>query len=146
MHFAKFPMLIFSKVYVFHSFHPISTQVHMGLKISKHYCSCSFIWSQPNFMINKAVIREYKAINVLVICQKLKFVAVWNFNMGVTGKILKCAISWKRWNLDFENSWIENSRIWKLVILVGAYVMYFLCLILWFQFGVIRCTLQNSWC
>ncbi len=45
-------------------------------------------------MIIKAAIREYKVINVLAICQKIKkFVALLNFNMGVNGKIVKCAIS-----------------------------------------------------
>ncbi len=57
------------------------------------------LWSDlsQNFMINKAAIREYKGINVLAICQKLKKnVALWNFNMAVNGQSLKCAISWKR--------------------------------------------------
>ena len=54
-----------------------------------------FIRSEPNFLINKAVKGEYKLINVLAICQKLNFVTLWIFNMGVNGK-LKCRISRKR--------------------------------------------------
>ncbi len=65
-------------------------------------------------MINKAVIREYKVINVLLICQKLKKnVALWTFNMGVNGKILKCAISWKRLIVE------RNEKKWN----SGSYVM-----------------------
>ncbi len=45
------------------------TQDHMGLEISKCYHTV-VIRSEPNFMINKAVIREYSY--VLAICQKLK--------------------------------------------------------------------------
>ena len=53
-----------------------------------------FIRSEPNSMINKAVIRECKVINALAICEKLK--VLWHFEIltwGVHGKILKCAIS-----------------------------------------------------
>ncbi len=51
----------------------------------------------------KAVMEQYKVRDNLSICQKKKkIVAVWNFNMGVNGGILKCAISWKQlivaWN------------------------------------------------
>ncbi len=44
-------------------------------------------------MVNKAVIRKYNEINGLEIYQKLqKIVALWKFNLGVNGKILKYAI------------------------------------------------------
>ncbi len=49
------------------------------------------------FMMNKAVIREYKVIHLLVICQKLKM--LWHFEILTwesMGKIVKCAISRKR--------------------------------------------------
>ena len=59
----------------------------------KLYSSYIFIPSEPQFMRNKAVIRKCKVINDLVICQKL--IVLWHFEMGVNGKILKCAISWK---------------------------------------------------
>ena len=65
-----------------------------------------------------------------------KIVALRNFNMGVNGKILKCAISSKR--LIGERD--ENLG---LAVLGSAYVGHFSCQILWVQFGVIRCTLQN---
>ncbi len=60
----------------------------MGAKLN-HYPLPVFIPSEPTFMINKVVMREYKVINVLVICPKLKilnFMAVWNFvNTGANG-------------------------------------------------------------
>ena len=46
-----------------------------------------FIWSGPNFMVNTAVIWEYKAWICLAIWQKVKnFVSLWNFGIGVNGK------------------------------------------------------------
>ena len=51
--------------------------MYMGLEISKCYSSYSFILSKPNFMVNKAVIREYKFIIFLGDLPKIKnFVAV----------------------------------------------------------------------
>ena len=38
------------------------TQDHVGLEVSKRYSSYSLILTEPNFIINKAVIREYKVI------------------------------------------------------------------------------------
>ncbi len=49
------------------------TQDDMGLEISNRYSSYSFYPILANFMINKAVRRECKRINVLAICQKLNF-------------------------------------------------------------------------
>ena len=47
-------------------------------------------------MISNAVIREYKVINVLAICKKIK--NLWHFEIlhGSQWKILTCPISWKR--------------------------------------------------
>ncbi len=45
-------------------------------------------------MINKVVIGEYKLINVLAICQRVKI--VWHFELLIwkpMGKILECAVS-----------------------------------------------------
>ncbi len=48
-----------------------------------------FIESEANFMINNVVTREYKVINVLVICHKIKM--LWHFetfvNTGTYGEI-----------------------------------------------------------
>ncbi len=37
------------------------------------------------------------------------FMALWNFNMGVNGKILKCGISWKRLIVE-RNGWKFGTR------------------------------------
>ena len=43
-----------------------------------------FIRSEQNFLRNKAVIREYKDIKNLAICQKItQIVALRSFNMGL---------------------------------------------------------------
>ncbi len=43
----------------------------MGWKFQNATPSALLIRSKPNFMINKAVITEYKVINPLAICQNL---------------------------------------------------------------------------
>ncbi len=40
----------------------------MGLEIQNATPPTLFIRSEPNFLISKAVMREYKVINVLAIC------------------------------------------------------------------------------
>ncbi len=50
----------------------------MGLEIS-NATPPGFIQSGPNFMINKAVIREFKVSNFLAICQKIK--NLWHFEI-----------------------------------------------------------------
>ena len=53
------------------------TQTHMGLEISKCYSSYSFYPMWAKIMINTAAIVEYKVMDILVICQKIKtFVAL----------------------------------------------------------------------
>ena len=69
------------------------------------------------------------------------FVALWTFSMGVNGKILKCAISWKT-----AHRRVKRTKMWDLRWYILCYVEYFSCLILWVQFEVIGCTLQNSRC
>ena len=51
----------------------------MGWKFQNTTPPMVFIRSDPKFMINKAVIRECKVINVLAMCQKLKL--LWNFEI-----------------------------------------------------------------
>ncbi len=72
-------------------------QNHMGLEISKRYFSYSVhpIWAKLYVKYGShRGIYSYRYFGDL---PKFKnFVALWNFNMGVNGKILKCAISWKR--------------------------------------------------
>ncbi len=48
----------------------------MGMQISKRYSYYSFIRSDPNFMINKTVIREYNFFDKL---QKNKI--LWHFEI-----------------------------------------------------------------
>ncbi len=54
------------------------TQDHMELYISKATPTV-FIRSEPSFLINEAVINEYKIMNVLSMCQKLKI--LWAFEI-----------------------------------------------------------------
>ncbi len=58
----------------------------MGLEISRHYSSYSFFRSGPNFIINTAVIGEYKVMDILAIC--LKLIILWHFEMGLC--VLQC--------------------------------------------------------
>ncbi len=97
------------------------------------------IRSEPKFMINKVVTRECKIVNVLAICQNLKFCDTWNFNLWVNGKILKCAISCAI-AADRRAKTDENVG---LGVLQETYLGYFWCPIPWDWFRVIRCTLQN---
>ncbi len=64
----------------------------MGLEISKRYGEV-FIQSCLNFMINKAVIRECKVMDILAISQKLK--KMWHFEILTWESMgnLKCGIS-----------------------------------------------------
>ena len=73
------------------------TQNHMELEISKCYSSYTFhpIWAKLYDKYGSH--RRIKVMYILAICQKIKnLVALWNFNMEVNVKILKCAISQKR--------------------------------------------------
>ncbi len=54
-----------------------------------------FIQCQSNFMRSLATMGEYRLLLFLAISQIKKNVSLWNFNMGVNGKIMKCAIFWK---------------------------------------------------
>ena len=68
-----------------------------------------------------------------------KFLALCNFNMGANGKIVKCATS--------ENAWpqSETDANLGLAVLWISYVVYFSGQVIWVQFVVIRCTLQEFW-
>ena len=56
----------------------MSIQGHIGLEITKRYSSCSFhpIWAHLYDQYGSH--REYKVMDIVVICQ--------NFSMGVNGK------------------------------------------------------------
>ncbi len=120
----------FSKVFTFQIFMIFFALVNMGPYGSKRFKTLLLLLFSSDLSQtlwrNKAVITECKVMDILAICQKLKIkkiVAHWNFNMWINGKILKCAISWKR-------------LIVGLAHVSTTYVGYFLCLILWVQFGV----------
>ena len=73
---------------------------------------------------------KYKPNTFLGIqCSFEKCVALWNFNIGDNGKVLKWAIFWKWFIIDWTG--------WKF----GTS-----CVILLFQFVTIGCTLKNFWC
>ncbi len=126
-----------------------------------------FIQSEPNFMVNKAVMGEYKVMEEKF-CGTLKFLLTQDY-MGL--EISKRYSSYSfypiwaklydKWGSHKGSQW-ENSKMCNilkktdhrakrmkkmgLTLLCTAYVRYFSCLILWVQFGVIRCTLQNFQC
>ena len=103
--FFFFQNFEFSNFYEFFSF-PL-TWDPMGAKISKkHYTTPPvFIRSEPNIMINEVVMREYKVMVYIGNLPKfINFMALWKFNMGVNGKIAKCATSWKQMNVE-QNGW-----------------------------------------
>ncbi len=96
--------------------------------------------SESNFVINKAVIGEYKIINFWCFSIRQKLQILKFLTWKSIGKILKCAISWK-WLTVEQNGWKFGTCGPMYVLWYGG---YFSCLILWVQFEVIRCTLQNS--
>ena len=79
-------------------------------------------------MINKAVMREYKVITGLVICQKLKH--LWHFAI-LTWESMRnpkmCII------LKTADRSTKRTKIWD----------SWSCVLQVLLFGVIRCTLQN---
>ncbi len=69
----------------------------MGLDISKHDSSYSFRPISAKLHENIGYHSEIQSITFLGNQSSFKhFVALWNFSMEVNGKILKCAICWKR--------------------------------------------------
>ena len=57
----------------------VSTETYGAGNFKNATSPIVFIRSELNFMINKAVIREYKVIHVLAICQELK--KLWHFEV-----------------------------------------------------------------
>ena len=118
----------------------VLTHDHMpwGWKFQTATPHTIFIRSHPNVTRTSVSTGKYRLLLSLSIGQVLKILgALWNLNMGVNGEMLKCAIKWKqlivgrnKWKFGFQSP--RNS-------IVG----YFSCQIIWVQFGVIRCTLQN---
>ena len=58
----------------------------MGWKFQNATLPTVLIRSEPIFIINNAAIREYKVVNVLAICQKLKL--LWYFEILATWKLM----------------------------------------------------------
>ncbi len=125
------------------------TQDHIGLEVSKPYSV--FIWSHYSFHLISA--KRYEDIGYYGGIQVIAFLAMgqffkkcgtlWKFNMGVNGKILKCAKSWtclmverKRWKFGTRHP--RNCTY----TCVGC----FSCPTFKIQFGVIQCTLQHLRC
>ncbi len=87
-----------------------------------HYLRFNF---HSGYMINRAAIRKYKVINVLTIYQKIKnFVVLWNFNMGVNGKLLKNAISWKELTVQ-RNGWKSGCHCPRKGNMCGIFYVWF---------------------
>ena len=75
----------------------------MGLELSKRYSSYCFDLMSAKLYEDIGYHSGIQAVTFLGNQPSFKnFVALWNFNMEVNWKILKCAISWKRliveWN------------------------------------------------
>ena len=81
----------------------------MGAKISKCYSSKFFIQSEPNFMINKVVMGEYKVMDILAMCLKLHI--FWHFEILTResmGKPKMCKI------LKMADRRAKWTKIWDL--------------------------------
>ena len=76
---------------------------------------------------------EYRLLLFLAVDQVSKL--SWNFNMGVNGNIINCAICWKRLALERKTRGPRNF-ICRAPFRSGPLSS------IW----VIRCTLQNFWC
>ena len=107
-----------------------STQDHIGVEISKPYSSYSFhpipakLHEDTGYGGIQAVTLQGNRPNVK------NFVSLWNFNMRVNGRSIKCVI-WKRFVVEW-NGW-EFGTHWTAY--VTPYVGYFSCLILWVEVG-----------
>ena len=75
----------------------------------------------------------------LAICQKIKkFVALWNFSIGVSGK-LKCGIS-QKWLIVEQNGGKFGTRSTTMHTCLYTCIGWFCCPIPCVLFGVIQCT------
>ncbi len=112
------------------------TRDHIGLEISKYYCSYSFYPTSANFYEDIAYHGNMEQLQDVTFLGNWlgveTFVALWNFSMGVNGIILKGAISWIR--LIVQWNW------WKFGTSGPMYCI--LCV----RSAVFRCTLKNFRC
>ncbi len=74
-----------------------------------------FIWSEPNLMINKAVMMEYKVITFGVICQKIKLHNGLRFlltedQMGL--EISKCLLVFQQFSSDLSRTFSRLKSLW----------------------------------
>ncbi len=137
--FAKFLMLRFSG-YGSHSFHWVAAKLY-GKYGGQGRIQAIPVARWATLYETIAHHEGMQAISFLGNHPSLKnFEVLWNFNMGVNGKILKCAVC----ILKTDDCTVTWMKIGGLVIVSTAYVGYFSCRILWVQFAVIRCTLQIS--
>ncbi len=78
-----------------------------------------FIRPGPNFMLNTAVMWEYKAMDILAICQNLKKnVSLWNFNIGVNGKP-KMRLIVERNGRKF-GTWGTTVHMWRALLMPNS--------------------------
>ncbi len=69
----------------------------MGCKFHNSTPPTVLIQSEPNFMISKAAIGEYKLINVLTICQKLQILCHLEI------------LRWKSMGKSYNVQYLENG-------------------------------------
>ena len=88
------------------------TQNHMGLEIPKGYSSYTVYPMSIKLHEDIGYHRQIQTIALLGNQPSFKsFVALWKFNMGVNGKIIKCAISWKRLTVE-QSGWKFGNSVW----------------------------------
>ena len=87
----------------------------LGWKFQNATSPTVFIQSGPNFMINTAVIGEYKVMDILAICQKLKI--LWHFEILTWESMGKP----KMWNISkTANRRPKRTKMWD----SGSYCEY----------------------
>ncbi len=106
VHFTHFPILWFSKRYSFKQFssdfnHTSYKYHNQGLILIYYFFGDQFLsyFNQTSYTVSKSGANiGYYFFGGLT---KIKHVmTLWNFNLGVNGKILECTISWK-WLIVF---------------------------------------------
>ncbi len=91
-----------------------------------------------DFVSRATIVAQASVVRFLGNRPSLKnVVSLWNFNIGVNGKYLKCGISRKRLIVEW------NGRKFGTRGITGHLLGYFWWPIPWVWFEVIRCTLQN---
>ncbi len=93
-------------------------------------------WCKPMQWILVYCNFNCKAITFLGNRPQFLSVAIWNFNMGVNGKIVRCGMPWKRLIVEGNGKFVTQVQ-------VSTYEGYFSCPHCLSLVGVILCSLVN---